>query len=283
MDNRNCLSAIKTEYKNLTAKEKKVADYILKHYDAVVSMPIAELAESAGVVKSLIIRLCQSLGFSGYTQLKLSLSRELARNEKFNYSPYINREDDSSAILDKIFSANIKTLHDTAAGVNRKVLADVVDLLGRANNIYIYGVGTSSGIVNDFQYRLMQLGYTAFCFTDITNMKVSTLNIKAGDVAIGISNSGRTVATVDALMLAREKGAGTVCLTSYPNSDITKHSDYPIVIYTDEIQYPIEAISARIAHISVLDAIAVSLSAKNYDAAMERSAQIHDLINTVRY
>ena len=129
----------------------------------------------------------------------------------------------------------------------------------------------------------MQLGYTAFCFTDITSMKVSTLNIKPGDAAIGISNSGRTIATVDALKLAREMGARTACVTSYPNSEITLQSDFPIVIYTDEIQYPIEAISARIAHISVLDAISVSLSAKNYDRAMERSAKTHDLINTVRY
>lgn len=283
MSTRSCLSTIKIEYDNLTAKEKKVADYILKNYESVISMTIAELAEKAGVVKSVIIRCCQSLGLSGYSQLKLLLSKELARNEQFNYTPYISSEDSTSGILDKIFSANIKTLHDTATGIDRQTLNKVVDLLSISNNIYIYGVGTSAGIVSDFQYRLMQLGYTAFCFTDITSMKVSTLNIKPGDAAIGISNSGRTIATVDALKLAREMGARTACVTSYPNSEITLQSDFPIVIYTDEIQYPIEAISARIAHISVLDAISVSLSAKNYDRAMERSAKTHDLINTVRY
>ena len=279
----NCISVIKTRYKNLTEKEKKVADYILKNSEKVISMPIGELSENAGVVKSLVIRFCKSIGLSGYSQLKLCLSRELARNEQFNYSPYIDSCDNSSDILDKIFSANIKTLHDTAKGIDRKVLSDVVEMLSNSHNIYIYGIGTSAGIVNDFQYRLMQLGYTAFCFTDITTMKISTMNIKKGDVAIGISNSGRTIATVDALSLAREKGAKTVCLTSYPNSKITEECDCPIVIYTDEIQYPIEAISARIAHISVLDAISISLSSKNYDMALERSAQTHDLINTVRY
>lgn len=283
MSARLCLSAIKTEYENLTVKEKKVADYILQNPEKVVLMTVAELADSAGVVKSVIIRCCQSLGFSGYAQLKLSLSRELARNEQFHYSPYIDKTDSASGILDKIFSANIKTLHDTAAGIDRKMLAQVVDLLGAAEHIYIYGIGTSAGIVCDFQYRLMQLGFTAFCFTDLPAMKVSTLNIRPGDAAIGISNSGRTMATVDALKLARQKGAKTVCLTSYPNCELVRQSDYPLVIYTDEIQYPIEAISARIAHISVLDAIAVSLSAKNYEQAMERSAQTHDLINTVRY
>lgn len=278
-----CLSTIKTEYQHLTKKEKTVADYILKHPQEVVSMPIAALAEAGGVVQSVIIRCCQSLGFRGYSELKLSLAKELTRNEQFNYAPYIGAEDTSGNILNKIFAANIKTLHDTLAGIDRSVLNQVVDLLGTAKNIYIYGIGTSSGIALDFQYRLMQLGYTAFCFTDVVSMKVSTLNIGSDDVAFGISNSGRTVATVDALQLAKDKGAKTVCLTSFPRSNIIARSDFPLVVYTDEIQYPIEAISARIAHISVLDVIAVSLSAKNPDSATEKSAQIHDLIDTVRY
>ena len=129
----------------------------------------------------------------------------------------------------------------------------------------------------------MQLGYTAFCFTDVVTMKVSTLNITDKDVAIGISNSGRTIATVEALKLAGEKGAQTACITSYPDSPIVEKCDYPLVIFSDEIQYPIEAISARIAHISVLDALAISLSAKHMDAAVERSAQTHAIVNTIRY
>ena len=52
MSTRSCLSTIKIEYDNLTAKEKKVADYILKNYEIVISMTIAELAEKAGSIKA---------------------------------------------------------------------------------------------------------------------------------------------------------------------------------------------------------------------------------------
>ena len=283
MNSKSCLYAINHNYSALTAVEKKVADYILDHRDQVVHMSVADFADGADVAKSAIIRCCKSLGFEGYSELKMSLAMELSKNKELKYVPYIYPTDDASNILDKIFSANVKTLHDTAEKIDRETLQNVVDLLSKADNIYIYGIGTSAIFVNDFQYRLMQLGYTAFCFTDVASMKVSTLNIRSEDAAIGISNSGRTVATIDALVLARNMGAKTACLTGYPDSKITKICDYPLVIQTDEIQYPIEAISARIAHISVLDTICVSLSAKNYDNAMERSAKTHDLINTVRY
>lgn len=283
MNSKSCLYAINHNYSALTAVEKKVADYILDHRDQVVHMSVADFADGADVAKSAIIRCCKSLGFEGYSELKMSLAMELSKNKELKYVPYIYPTDDASNILDKIFSANVKTLHDTAEKIDRETLQNVVDLLSKADNIYIYGIGTSAIFVNDFQYRLMQLGYTAFCYTDVTTMKISTLNIRKGDIAIGISHSGRTIATVDALKLAKANGADTACITSYPGSPITAESDHAIAVYSDEIQYPMEAISARIAHISVIDTITIALSAKDYEATAERSRQTHELVNTIRY
>ena len=279
----SCLIAIKNKYGTLTNAEKRIADFILENREAVIKMSAEKLAENANTAKSAVVRCCKSLGFEGYSQLKLALAVDLSKNKQFNYVPYIYPHDGVGDILDKVFSANVKTLHDTAEKIDRECIEKVVDLLAGANMIYIYGMGTSSGIVNDFQYRLMQLGYNAISYTDVPSMKISTLNIKHGDVAIGISHSGRTVATVEVLALAKESGAETVCITSYPLSPITKVCDYSVEVFSDEIQYPMEAISARIAHMSITDAIAVALSAKDYENAFERSAKTHELINTVRY
>lgn len=283
MKQRLCLSAIKNAYGEFTAREKELADYILKYADEVVYMSIAELSEKSGAAKSAIIRFCQALGYSGYAEFKLLLSKEAAINERMNYSPYISRDDDPGKILDKIFAANVKTLKDTAAGIDREIFSGAVDALAGAEHIYIYGIGTSSGIVRDFQYRLMQLGFTAFAFGDVADMKVSALNITERDAAVGISNSGRTIATVEALKTARERGAKAICVTSYTGAEIVKHSDFPLVIVSDEIQYPVEAISARLAHISVLDSIVISLSARKFDETVKRMAKTRDLIDSVRY
>lgn len=281
--NNFCLMNIKNKYHSLTKTEKKVAEYILKNSENVVKMSVDELSQNCGAVKSAVIRCCKSLGFSGYSELKIALAVELSKNKQLNYVPYIYPEDNVSDILDKVFSANVKTLHDTAENINRQLLNKVTEVLAKADMIYIYGIGTSAAIVNDFQYRLMQLGYRAVCYTDVALMKISTLNIKKGDAAIGISHSGRTVATIDTIKLAKEHGAETICITSYPESLITDECDYPIEVFTDEIQYPVEAVSARIAHISVIDAITIALSAKDYENAVERAAKSHELIDSVRY
>ena len=278
-----CLLAIKNKYDSFTKTEKKIADFVLKNSGRVVQMSVEELATLTNCAKSAVVRFCKSAGFKGYADLKLALAVELSKNKKMNFVPYIYPEDNAGDILDKVFSANVKTLHDTAQKIDRKALQSVVDLLAEARSVYIYGVGTSAVVVNDFQYRLMNLGYNAISFTDVTFMKVSSLNIKEGDAAIGISHSGRTIATVDALAHAKKNGAKTACITSFADSPIVKESDFPIEIFSDEIQYPVEATSARIAHFGVVDAIVIALSAKDYEKAYERSAKSRKLINSVRY
>ena len=278
-----CLLTIKNQYESLTTAERLVADFILQNSKEVIHMPIDTFSRQANVAKSAIIRCCKSLGFTGYSELKITLAMELSGNQKLNYIPYIHRDDQPGDILDKIFSANVKTLHDTAQKINRTALSDIVNLLDKANMIYLYAIGTSAGIAREFQYRLMQIGKTALCQSDVPTMKVSTLNIRPGDVAIGISHSGRTVATIDTLKLAKEPGAQTICITSFPGSPITQASDLSLEIYSDEIDYPMEAISSRIAHWSIIDALTIALSARNYEAAQDRARQTKDLVDSIRY
>ncbi|MBO5219313.1 MAG: MurR/RpiR family transcriptional regulator, partial [Clostridia bacterium] len=263
--------------------EKKIARYIAENSAQVLMMPIDELADLTGTGKSAIIRCSKSLGFEGYSELKIALAVELSKNKQLNYAPYINPDDTPGDILDKLFAANVKTLHDTADRIDREVFTAVVDLLSEARHIYIYGVGTSTVFVQELQYRLMHLGRHALAVTDVPSMKVSTLNIKKNDVVIGISHSGRTIPTVETLELAKEHGAATVCITSTPGSRIAQIADYPIELWSDEIEYPMEAISARIAHLAIIDAITVAISAKNYEQALERYKAAHDMIDqTIR-
>lgn len=282
MQKRSCLVTIRQEYDLLTPGEKKIADYILASAEAVISMSVAEFAENVGVVQSSVSKCCRRLGFSGYSDMKLSLAMELSKNRQLNFVPYIDPNDSASGIFEKVFSANDKTLRDTAEALDREVFEQLVDAMDKANTVYIYGIGTSAMIAELFQFRLMKIGKSTFCVTDVPIMKISTLNIQKGDVAIGISNSGRTVAVLEALKLAKEHGAFTACLTSYPDSLITEICDYPLVIATDEIQYPIEAVSACIAHISVLDSIAISLSARHYDDAVMRAEKAREFADISR-
>ena len=278
----NSIQLIRASYPSLTGTEKRIADFILQSGEQVVHMSIGQLAAQVQAAKSAVIRFCKSVGFDGYAQLKLSLAADLAKNKKLNYTPYIYPQDSDALIMEKVFSANVKALHDTAAALDLAAAEAIMDMLQHAGCIYLYGIGTSAGMVTELQYRLMQLGYNAFAFTDPPTMKVSTMNIRPGDAALAISHSGRTIATLEAITLAGEVGANTACITSYPGSPITKVCKESLCVYSDEVQYPVEAMAAKIAQLSLIYALTTALSARNYEETAQRNKRSRELINTIR-
>lgn len=282
MDSSSCIQAIQTRYHRLTAAEKRIADYLLANRETAIGMSIAELADRAQTAKSAVVRFCKSLGYDGYTQLKLAFATEHSKNKQLNYTPYIYPDDSPATVMEKVFSANVKALHDTAAILDPNVVHKVLEQLAQARQIYLYGIGTSASMVTELQYRLMQLGYTAFAFTDPVNMLVSTMNIDHRDVAFGISYSGRTIDTTSAMELARTAGAKTMCITNHPESPITKICDLTIPVYSDEVRYPVEAMSAKIAQLSLIYALTTALSSYHQEDTKLRAKRSRELINSIR-
>lgn len=280
---RSCLLEIQNRYEKLTPAEMRVADYIQENGLQVVHMSVRELADRAGVAKSAVPRCCQALGFSGFPDLKISLSADLAKNQQMNFSSHIHHDDNIESILDKVFSSNVKALHDTREQLCSHTLEQLVDAMEHANAIYIYGIGPSAPFCADLQFRLFQIGKKAYSITDSYAMKMSALDIQEGDIAIGISHYGQTVITLDALKTAKEHGAVTSCITGYSESLIAKECDLPIIIAAEEMKYPIDTISTRIAVISIMDAITIALSTRRFDSVSRRHQHLQKLENTLRY
>lgn len=278
----NCLQLIRNRYASLTDAEQKIADQVLQNSPSIVQMSVSELAALAGVANSAVIRFSKSMGFEGYKQLKLAIAECLGKNKELNYTPYIYPNDSAAKIMEKVFSANVKALHDTAEALDPQMIDTVLEQITQAENIYLYGIGTSASMVTELQYRLMLLGFRAFAFTDPPTMKVSTMNITPRDLAIGISHSGRTIATLDALTLAEKAGANTMCITSFPESPITQLCQTSLCVYSDEMQYPVEAMSSKLAQLSLIYGLTTALSAKNYEETARRNKHSRDLINTIR-
>ncbi len=277
----SCAVRIQQHYSQLSPLERKIGDYILSHPRQVVEMSVQELAAAAGAAPSGVIRFCKRLGYRGYTQLKISLAGRQPAPEDM-ILPAVFPDDGTSQVFDKVFTSSMKTLKDTMEIMDRSSLQKAAELLHQAETIVFFGVGTSSTIAMDAYYRLMRIGYPAVCATDSYIMRTAASGLGPGDAAVGISHSGRTIETRDALKIARSKGAGTIVITSRPGSPVAAQGDLVLCVYSDEVRYPIEAVTARIAHIAVLDALCVALSLMEYDRTVEHIREMNRLFEDLR-
>ena len=81
IEDEEVLEVINEKYMELFPAEKKVVDAILKKPQNVVNYNVADLAKKSDVSVATIVRLCHHLGYEGYYQFRLLLSRDLGKKQ----------------------------------------------------------------------------------------------------------------------------------------------------------------------------------------------------------
>lgn len=275
------IAHIHNMFENLTQTEQRIADYILKFPEKCTNITAKELADVCGTVPSAVNRMCKSIGIQGFAKLKIALASAIAQDGKDNL-PF-NQEDNEKTIFNKVFNSGINTIKNTFQMLDFLNIKTMAEKLASAKRIFVFGVGTSSVIAVDAAYRLSQLDIQAYAYTDILQMGVMAKNMKDGDIAFGISHSGMTKAVVDTMRAAKKAGARTMALTSFAKSFLYNESDYSICVYADEKNYPVEAVSARVAHICIVDALMLTIASYNYDDYVKHISLRNAALENIRY
>ena len=275
------IAQIHNTFENLTQTEQRIADYILKFPEKCTNMTAKELADVCGTVPSAVNRMCKSIGIQGFAKLKVALASAIAQVGKDNLP--VNQEDNEKTIFNKVFNSGINTIKNTYQMLDFLNIKIMAKKLASAKRIFVFGVGTSSVIAVDAAYRLSQLDVQAYAYTDILQMGVMAKNMKDGDIAFGISHSGMTKAVVDTMRAAKKAGATTMALTSFAKSFLYNESDYSICVYADEKNYPVEAVSARVAHICIIDALMLTIASFNYDDYIKHISLRNAALDNIRY
>ncbi len=277
------IAKIHNVFNSLTETEQKIASYVLEFPEKIVNMTTKELASTCGTVPSAVSRMCKSIGMESFAKLKISLATSVGKDGYNENNIPFNKDDNPKIIFNKVFNSGINTLKSTYQMIDFLKIDEISKRFASAQRIFIFGIGTSSVIATDAAYRFSQLDVQAYAYTDILQMNVMANNMKNGDVAFGISHSGRTKAVVDSMRSAKQAGATTIGLTSFTKSLLYTESDYSIAVYADEKNYPVEAVSARIAHMCVIDALMLTIASLNYEDYSKRISLRNAALDEIRY
>jgi DNA-binding MurR/RpiR family transcriptional regulator len=271
------LITVRSLLPNLAPVERRVAQAVLDDPQGVAWRSISELARECGTSATSVVRFCRAIGLRGYPDLRLALAGAVAHDDAAAVAAAasdIDPEDDPGVITKKIAYADARAVTDTASGLDIATLVQVTDALATASRIEIYGVGASGYVALDLQMKLQRIGRPAFAWPD-PHMAISSASLRgAGDVAIGLSHTGTTVDTVDALREAGSNGATTVAVTNFPWSPITEGADFVLLTAARETAFRSGAMTSRIAQLTVVDCLFVTLAQQDLPGtrdALERT------------
>ncbi|WAL66073.1 MurR/RpiR family transcriptional regulator [Amycolatopsis cynarae] len=266
------LVRIRSLLPGLARAEQRVAKVVLEDPSAVARRSITEVALAANTSETTVTRFCKAVGVGGYPQLRIALAADTARSEARstrNLGGEISVNDDLAAVVGKVSFADARAVEETADQLDIATLERVIGLLSEAGRVDVYGVGASAFVAADLQQKLHRIGRVCFAWSDTHIMLTSAAVLRTGDVAIGVSHTGATTDTVEALRVAREHGATTVALTNFPRSPITEVADYVLTTAARETTFRSGATASRIAQLTVIDCLFIGVAQRHMDAASQ--------------
>ncbi|MGY0004997.1 MurR/RpiR family transcriptional regulator [Micromonospora sp. I033] len=252
---------------SLSPAEQRVARLVVADPADAARRTITDLATAAETSEATVIRFCRSVGMDGYPQLRIRLAAEAARRVEPPDARVVGGDIPPGADLAQIIATiafnDARAVEETAEQLDPAVCEQVVEAIGAAGRIDVYGAGASGFVASDFQQKLHRIGRTAFYFPDVHTALTSAALLGRGDVAVGISHTGTTSDVIEVLEQARARGATTVALTNFPRSPITEVADHVLTTAARETTYRSGAMASRLAQLTVVDCLFVGVAARN--------------------
>ncbi len=255
---------------------------MMENQDKMIYFSITDLAEQCKTSEATIIRVCRKLGYSGFQEMKINVARELVDPIERIHEE-IDIEDNSTELIEKIFSSNIKTITMTKSVLDPKEIEKACDSILKSNKIVVIGLGNAGAIALDAAHKFLRLGFNVSGYTDNHLQAIASSVIKEGDVMLGISHSGSSRDIVESMDLARKNKAITICITSYGKSPITFVSDIKLFTASTETKYRTFALSSRIAELSIIDTLYTYLALKKGNEAIANFEGVEKALLSKKY
>lgn len=280
-NNTSVIMNIKRAYRDLSKKEKKIADYIIKDPKSVSKLAIADFAKELHLADSTIYQFTKKIGYEGYRDLKIALLTENFDPE-ISIHENISPSDDELTISKKVFASSIRALQETESLINPNTLKKTADAMMTSEKVTFFGFGGSNAVALDSYHKFLRSPISCNYSSDahIQLMNASLLTNK--DCAFIISHSGLSKDAIAVADLANEKGATVIALTSYPLSLLAKKASIVLVSTADEIMYRSESLSSRLSQLSIIDTLFVITMFRNQQKAEKSLAKVRHAISLTK-
>ncbi len=274
----NLLNLINEKQSTLSKGHKKIAEYILAHYDKAAFMTASKLGNIVGVSESTVVRFATELGFEGYPEMQKAL-KEFTSNKLTTVQRMEVMTDQLAGedVLGKILNFDIDQIKRTMEEMDRDDFNTAVDTISEAKRIYVIGARSASVLARFivFYFNIMFDNVKIIHTTSTSEMFEQILGIGEDDIMIGISFPRYSKHTIKAFKYAKDNGAKIIAITDSKASPLAQFADHLLLAHSDMASFA----DSLVAPMSLINALITAISLKRRDfvaESFERLEQIWD-------
>ncbi|WBU54130.1 MurR/RpiR family transcriptional regulator [Paracoccus sp. SCSIO 75233] len=259
----------------LSARETRVAHYLIANFPINGLGTVAEVAEASGVSTATVLRLVKRLGYAGYPQFQAELKSQL---EIRLQSPLVRLERPEQAdtdFLDSYFSDLAQAMQQMRSGLDRTIFDAIVELLADPKrDIHVLGGRCSGHVARYFVDLLISLRHKVYAVdADIHRHPAQLLGITRNSVVIVFDVRRYQEDLNNFACMAAERRAKIVLLTDPWLSPVSRVANH---VLTFPIISP-SIFDLMTGGMAVADALLGAVARASGEAGRERMERLEEL------
>ena len=231
-------------YDMLTNSERHLLHFILDNEDLVQKYTASKIAEKCGVSKTVVINMCQKLGFDGYNELKYFLknkNKNILKKETNSKNSLLN-------IVEKTLLIN-----------DEKMLDSIAQKICEASCVYVVSRGTSKAVGMYLTHLLLTLNIKCINVPDYNLLDIIAKKMNHEEIMVALSLSGETPIIVHTAKIVKAYGNSLITITAFANSSLCSYSDYSLFFSSSSLDTKNNDTLTRIGMFIVVDQLINSI------------------------
>ncbi len=260
--NENLFATLSSKIPEFSKGHRKIAEFILSHYDKAAFMTASKLGDCVGVSESTVVRFATELGYDGYPELQKALQEEMRTRltavQRIEVSVDRFGHDE---IFKSVLLHDIDRIRRTLEETSPETFSKAVSMIVGASRIYIMGIRSSASLASflGYYFKLMLPNVTVIETGSRSELYEQLMHMGKDDVLIGISFPRYSKQTVHALTYAQNIGAKSIAVTDRIDSPIAQKASIALLAKSDMVSF----VDSLVAPLSLINALIVAVSIQN--------------------
>ena len=274
MEDRNdIVTRMNQNFAQMSKSHKKIASYIMDHYDTAVFMTAATLGKEIGISESTVVRFAAGLGYDGYPKFQKALEEWV--KSKWNSLQQMGAKygnSSQSEILTSVIRADMEKMEDTIHNLDPAAFETAVSSILEAKHVYVIGLRSCEPLASFLSFYLSMIRGDVMQLktTSTTELFEQMIRVSDEDVVIGISFPRYSMRTLKAMEFANDRNAKVITITDSVHSPMNLYSSCNLLARSDMVSI----VDSLVAPLIVINALVVALCVK---APEQASKNLKDL------
>ena len=212
----------------LTPSERRLVENVIESPTSAALGTAGELAKAVGVHEATASRMAKKLGFNSYAAFRDALRDEfIATRETATRFEKTIAESSDNTILGKLAQDEAQALGGIEEFITPDQIADIANLLMKANRIFIYGYGNAEVLALMMVKRFRRFGKEVQQL-DINprGLAEQMLGLESGDVVLSFAFRRPPRGYAALIETAKEVGAATIIISGQSGALLAPRPDH---------------------------------------------------------